>query len=131
MKKILFLLYICTCSVHMCSQCMNLNNCETFVYTEIDEMPVFSNDSGMSALQYIQSKIRYPNEADVTGTIIVSFVVNCTGDISNIKLERALYDECDNDVIRLISSMPKWKAGKSKGKPVNTILYLPIKIKMR
>jgi outer membrane biosynthesis protein TonB len=80
----------------------------------------------MTALEFIYKNLKWPNGFDGQGTVIVSFIVKKNGDICNIKIEKGLCPECDNEVKRILSSMPKWKPGEINKKPVDVILYLPI-----
>lgn len=115
------------------------NNCSdtrphsdtTILYIEVDELPKFQSTNFNTALEYIYSNIKYPNEADITGMVIVSFVVTKCGKIEKVRIEKELYKECDDEVKRVLLSMPKWQAGKKNNKHVNTLLFLPIKFKLQ
>jgi hypothetical protein len=109
-----------------------LSPCDsTILYIEVDELPKFQSGNFNTALEYIYSNIKYPNEADITGTVIVSFVVTKCGKIEKIMVEKELYKECDEEIKRVLLSMPKWQAGKKNNKYVNTLLFLPIKFKIQ
>ena len=96
------------------------------LYIDVDEMPKFQSIKYNTVLDYIYSNIEYPNEADVTGSVIVSFVVTKCGKIVNVQIEKELYKECDDEVKRVLLSMPKWKPGKKNNIEVDTRLFLPI-----
>jgi len=103
----------------------------TILYIEVDELPKFQSDNFNTALEYIYSNIKYPNEADITGTVIISLVITKCGKIENVRIEKGLYKECDEEVKRVLLSMPKWQAGKKNNKHVNTLLLLPINFKLQ
>lgn len=63
---------------------------------------------------------------NVSGKVIIQFVVNTDGTISDIVVVQSLGYGCDADAIRLIKAMPAWIPGKKRGKAVKTILTLPI-----
>ena len=115
------------------------NNCldnklyadSTILYLNVDELPKFKSKKFDTALDYIYSNIKYPSEADVTGTVIVSFVVTKCGKIEKVRIEKGLYKECDNEVKMVLLSMPKWEAGKKNNKFVNTLLFLSINFKLQ
>ena len=58
--------------------------------------------------------------------MVVSFVVEKDGSLSDIKVMRSLGSGCDEEAVRLINSMPKWKPGKNSGKEVRTKMLVPI-----
>ena len=79
--------------------------------------------------EYIQDNLQYPAEAkelDVHGRVFVKFVIERDGTISNVKVLRGIGSGCDEEAIRLITSMPKWKPGKQRGKEVRTYFTYPI-----
>ena len=101
------------------------------IYFEVDELPKFKSQGSQTIMEYIYSNIKYPSEADVSGSVIVSFVVTKHGNVEQIKIEKSLYIECDNEVKRVLLSMPKWEAGKKNNKFVGTLLLLSVKFKIR
>lgn len=94
----------------------------------VDIQPEFPG--GISKLfRYISTNLRYPRQAqesNIQGKVFSTFIVEADGTISNIVIERSLGYGCDEEVIRLLKSMPKWKAGESKGQAVRTQFRLPI-----
>src|ERR1700741_1746099 len=86
-----------------------------------EEMPEFSADPN-GLLKFVASNVSYPDlarEIGKEGTVYVSFVVNEFGNVENPKILRGIGYGCDEEVIRVISKMPKWrKPGKQSGQPV-------------
>ena len=70
-------------------------------------MPEFP--SGQKALlEYLASNVHYPN-ADITGIVKVQFLVHADGSITDVEVVRSIgYPELDEEVVRVISEMPKW-----------------------
>ena len=66
-------------------------------------------------------------ESGITGTVYVQFVVEANGSISNVKLARGIGGGCDEEAMRVVKAMPKWKPGKQNGRPVRVSFTLPIK----
>jgi protein TonB len=91
-------------------------------------MPDFPG--GEDALNaYLSKNIKYPkqaNENGVQGRVVLQFVVNEDGDISDIKVVRGIGSGCDQEAMRVVNSMPKWKPGKQNGKAVKVSFSLPI-----
>jgi protein TonB len=115
------------------SNCLNTclyNDSTVLLYLEVDELPKFQTGDFDTALEYIYSNIKYPSEIDVQGKVIVSFVVTKCGRIEQIKIEKKLCNECDNEIKRVLRSMPKWRAGEKNNKYVNTLLFLSVNFKL-
>jgi len=95
----------------------------------VQEMPAFTG--GESELyKFLSANLRYPAEAKelgVQGKVYVEFVVERDGSISNVNIKRGIGAGCDEEAARVVSSMPKWNAGKQNGQPVRVLFVLPIK----
>lgn len=95
----------------------------------VEQMPEFNGD--LSA--YLGNNIQYPlsaREAGITGKVTIQFVVNEDGSVSNAKVIRAIGGGCEEEAIRVINAMPKWKAGRQNGKAVKVFYTLPVKFTM-
>ncbi|MCF8238473.1 MAG: TonB family protein [Saprospiraceae bacterium] len=85
-------------------------------------------------LTYIYTHIKYPGDArenGIEGTVVVSFIVNKSGQIREPEVIYTLSDDCDEEALRVILSMPNWVPGEIDGKPVNCRFKLPIKYKLQ
>ena len=93
-----------------------------------EEMPEFPG--GLDSLQaFFVREIQYPQVAKdngITGTVLVEFVVEEDGSVTNAKVKVPLFPECDKEACRAVMSMPKWKPGKNMGKPVQCYYQVPI-----
>jgi protein TonB len=98
------------------------------VFQMVEEMPLFpGGEQKMS--EFITSNINYPEvarEAGVQGRVYVRFVVEQDGSISNVKVMRGIGSGCDEEAMRVIKSMPKWKPGKQHGKTVRVSHQIPV-----
>jgi TonB family protein len=105
---------------------------EEKVYKEVETMP--SYPGGDEALyKYLMENIKYPEEAkakNIQGTVFSTYVIEKDGSVTNVKLLRGIGGGCDEESIRVISSMPKWSPGMDKGKPVRVQFSLPINFKL-
>ena len=63
----------------------------------------------------------------VEGTVYASFIINTDGSLSDAKILKGLGQSYDDEVLRVISLMPKWKPGKQNGKTVPTLMNIPVK----
>lgn len=93
-----------------------------------EEMPEFPG--GPEALNaFLTREIQYPEAArnnGITGTVLIEFVVEKDGRVSNAKVKVPLYSECDKEAVRGVMAMPKWKPGKNMGKPVRCFYQVPV-----
>ena len=98
------------------------------VYGQVEQMPEFPG--GMSAMiEFLQTNIKYPQDAikqDVGGRVMVMFVVETDGSLSNVRVARNVFPSLDAEAVRVVKSMPKWKPGKQKGKVVRVNYSLPV-----
>lgn len=96
--------------------------------TAVEKSPEFPG--GFEALiKYLDDNVRYPDEAledAIEGKVIVRFDVNKDGSISNITIVRSLQTLLDAEAVRVINTMPKWKPGTQRGKPIKVGFTLPV-----
>ncbi|MFP4470559.1 MAG: energy transducer TonB [Bacteroidales bacterium] len=84
-------------------------------------------------LEFLSRQIKYPEmakAANVQGTVHVSFIVMPDGSVSNIEVIRGIGGGCDEEAVRVVKLMPKWKPGIQAGKPVKRGLVIPIKFRL-
>ena len=98
------------------------------VYDVVEEMPSFPGGAA-AMMSYISSNIKYPQsarEALIMGRVIVSFIVEKDGSISDAKVVRNVDADLDREALRVVKSMPKWKPGKNKGSVVRVKFTVPV-----
>lgn len=84
-------------------------------------------------LQFIYSNIKYPaiaRENGVEGMVVVRFVVEKDGSITNPTVVRDIGAGCGEEALRIVQIMPKWEPGKQRGRPVRVQFNLPIRFKL-
>lgn len=99
-----------------------------------DEMPEF--EGGVNGLmKFVSQNIVYPSiarEIGKEGTVHVSFIVNELGMVENVKVMRGIGYGCDEEVLRVMNKMPKWKkVGKNAGHPVKVRFNIPVSFKLK
>lgn len=103
---------------------------EIFVFVE--EYPSFPG--GEEALyKYLGESIQYPDVArdnNITGTVIIRFVVEKDGSITKAAVAREIGGGCGKEALRVVNAMPKWKPGKQSGKAVRTEFTLPVQFQL-
>ena len=78
---------------------------------------------------YLANNTRYPadaREAGLQGKVYVSFIVNSSGRVEQVKLARSIHPSLDNEAIRVIESLPRFKPGRQMTKLVNVSYTVPI-----
>lgn len=102
------------------------------VYQIAEEMPEFPG--GVEALMdFVGKNVKYPEEAkekEISGRVFVSFVIEKDGSVNEVKVMRGIGGGCDEEAVRVIKGMPKWKPGIQKGKPVRVSYMMPINFKL-
>ena len=102
------------------------------VFQVVERMPQFPG--GYQALhEYMAENLRYPETAQKSGKqgrVILQFIVNTDGSLSDITVERSANPEMDKEAVRLVSTMPKWKPGTQRGIPVRVKYTLPINFRL-
>jgi protein TonB len=98
------------------------------IFTSVEQVPEFPG--GLDAFgRYLGKNIRYPAVARENGTqgrVIVSFVCERDGSLTDVKVARGIGDGCDEEAVRVIKSSPKWKPGIQNGRPVRVAYSVPI-----
>lgn len=84
--------------------------------------------------QFIANNLVYPyiaKENGTTGTVYLTFVVEKDGAISDVKILKGIGDGCEQEAMRVVKMMPKWKPGINHGNPVRVQCNLPVKFKLK
>ena len=98
----------------------------------VQQMPEYPGGI-VEFMKWLQRTLRYPPTAQqqgIQGSVLVSFIVNVDGTITEQKVVRGVNEELDAEALRVISNMPKWKPGLDKGKPCRTLFAIPIVFKL-
>lgn len=91
----------------------------------VEQMPEFNGD----IVAYLSKHVSYPEmarENNIQGRVVVRFVVNEDGSIAGASIIKGIGGGCDEEAIRVISAMPKWKPGKQNGQAVKVFFQVPI-----
>ncbi len=99
------------------------------IYSQVEQMPV----TGYPLYNYLQENVNYPEEArrkNIEGRVLVKFVVNEDGHISDCSVIKGIGGGCDQEALRVIAAMPPWKPGMLNGKPVKVYFTQPISFRL-
>lgn len=95
------------------------------IYEKVNQAPKFKEDD---LSDFLRNNLKYPKEAavrNISGTVLVSFIVEPSGMVTNINIEQHVGGGCTEEAIRLVG-LTKWKPGIKNGMAVRTRMKLPI-----
>lgn len=98
------------------------------VYDVTETMPQFPGGQGVM-MKYLAANIKYPAsavKAKKQGRVIVSFVIQKDGSVTNARIVRSVDPELDAEALRIVKAMPNWTPGTQDGKPVNVNYTIPV-----
>ncbi len=102
-------------------------------YNMVEKMPEFPG--GIEAMmKFLSENVKYPeaaHKAGAQGKVLVNFIVEPDGSVSNVHVAQKVNDDLDAEAIRVIGSMPKWSPGMEKGQAVRVKYALPILFRLQ
>ena len=106
---------------------------ETKVFDVVEQMPQFPG--GPNALfEYLSKNIKYPvvaEENGIQGRVIVTFVVERDGSITDVKVAKSVDPSLDKEAMRVVKSMPHWIPGKQNGSAVRVKYTVPVTFRLQ
>ena len=106
---------------------------EEEVFVAVEQQAEFPG--GMAALmKWLSNNIRYPEAAqqnDVQGRVIVKFIVEKDGSVSQAQIVKGVDKDLDKEALRVVNKMPKWQAGKNNGVAVRSYFTLPVNFRLQ
>ena len=106
---------------------------EQEIFKIVEEMPSFPGGEA-KLMEFVGKNIKYPQiarETGIQGRVFVNFVVEPDGSVSNVSVLRGIGGGCDEEAMRVVKSMPKWKPGKQRGKAVRVQYMLPVNFRLQ
>ena len=106
---------------------------ETKIFTVVEQMPMYPG--GDAALMgYLRDNIKYPTvaaENGVQGRVVVGFVVERDGSITDVNILRGVDPSLDREAMRVVKSMPRWNPGKQNGSAVRVKYRVPVSFRLQ
>lgn len=99
----------------------------------VEQKPEFPGGEA-EMYKWLSQNIVYPSaaaEEGVSGRVVVEFVVDKDGAITNVKVVRPRHPALDKEALRVVKSMPKWMPGRNNGQPVKVTYTLPVTFKLQ
>ena len=107
---------------------------EEEIFVVVESMPEFPGGQ-QEMMKYIAENIKYPviaQENGIQGRVICQFVIEKNGSVTDIQVVRSSGDaSLDKEAERVIKTMPKWKPGKQRGKPVRVKYTIPVAFRLQ
>ena len=133
MKKLILMLLMAVCCLMTANaQKTVVSQTDPKVFDTVEQMPEYPG--GMQAMiEFLQANMKYPEDAakqKVEGRVMVQFVVETDGSISDVHVAKQVFPSLDAEAIRVVQAMPKWTPGKEKGNVVRVKYNLPIVFRM-
>ncbi|MCX6242316.1 MAG: energy transducer TonB [Bacteroidetes bacterium] len=102
------------------------------VYQKIEKQPEYPGGTD-AMFKFIFENMKYPKEArskNIEGKVIVNFTVRSNGLVTDVETMRGIGGGCDEEAVRLVKLMPKWKPGEDLGKPIDVSMIVPVKFSL-
>lgn len=102
------------------------------IYMAVEKAAQFPEGTA-AMFKFINENIQYPEDAleeYIQGSVMVKFVVEKDGSLSNITIARGRTESLDKEAIRIISSMPKWSPAEISGRPVRSYVTTKVNFKL-
>ena len=106
------------------------NEKHIYLWSNVDKPPQFQRgDEKRFLKEWVNKYLKYPKNAiaqGIQGRVLVQFVVEANGDVTNVEVIESVDSLLDNEAIRVVSASPKWKPGSKNGKNVRTRCVVPV-----
>ncbi|HCS22042.1 MAG TPA: energy transducer TonB [Bacteroidetes bacterium] len=109
------------------------SNNEPEIFVVVEDMPSFPGGQD-SMTKFIAANLVYPvkaKENNIQGRVLIEFVVDEKGKVTNAKVVKGIGSGCDEEALRIVNSMPNWNPGKQRNKPVKVRFVLPIRFQLQ
>ena len=108
---------------------------KVYSVSECDMRPQFFHSNEKHFLQsWVYKYLKYPASAieqNVQGQVLVSFIIEKDGSVTNVKVEHGIDDRLDDEAVRVVSVSPKWIPGQIKGLKVRTLMVIPVEFRLK
>ena len=114
------------------AQIKNVESTEK-TFEVVEQMPAFPGGDA-ALMKYLSENIKYPKAAEKAGEqgrVVVNFIVEKDGAISNVNVVRSVTPTLDAEAVRVIKAMPKWVPGKQDGQFVRVKYNVPVSFRLQ
>lgn len=127
---LLLMLFICTATNNLFAQTKNefINSKQIYDEKNVDNKPAFQG--GVNELnKFIAANYKMPDVASYNGKVIITFVIETDGVLTDFIVTNDIGYGTGNEAIRVFRKSPKWAPGILDGKPVRVLVSFPITLK--
>ena len=107
---------------------------EPIQYATVDVPPTFRGGDLNTFIQWVQDNLQYPQQAQdegIQGRVLVQFVIDTDGSMTDIQLARGLDNRLNNEALRVVRScQEKWTPGMHGGKKVKVLVAIPVTFRL-
>lgn len=106
---------------------------EAPIFFIVEDMPEFPGGE-LELRKWIAENVKYPaaaRENDIKGKVYVRFAVTERGKVDKVSVVRGVHPLLDEEAVRVIKKLPKWKPGRQRGKPVSVWYTVPINFQLQ
>jgi protein TonB len=99
----------------------------------VEEMPVFPGGDA-ALMKFINENIKFPEEAinnNMMGTVVIRFVVSSDGSVKRVEVLKGVHPVLDQEAVRVVSLLPRWKPGRQNGNAVPVFYFVPVNFKIK
>ena len=103
------------------------------VFDVVEQMPSFPGGDA-ALMTFLSTNVHYPvvaEENGIQGKVILTFVIERDGSISDVEVVKSVDPSLDKEAVRVIESMPRWKAGTQNGEPVRVKYTMPVTFRLQ
>ena len=110
------------------------NVAEAVTFDAIEVKPTFNGGDAGEFVKWAYSQLNYPEKAKkdkAQGRVLVQFTIGTDGSVSNVELVKGVREDLNAEVLRVVSSSPKWEPGKQNGEAVPVRFSFPVVFKLQ
>lgn len=106
-----------------------------YAFNEIEVKPMFLNSQDPRTFmeKWVYQYLKYPEYAiknGIQGRVIVDFVINAKGEVTDVKVSRGVHESLDAEALRVVGASPKWRPGRHLGKKVPVAMSIAVDFKL-
>ncbi|MBQ1673486.1 MAG: energy transducer TonB [Bacteroidales bacterium] len=106
-----------------------------YAASDCDVRPQFFHSDEKHFLRsWVYKYLKYPLSAieqNVQGQVLVSFIVEQDGSVTDVRVEHGIDERLDDEAVRVVSVSPKWIPGQIKGRKVRTRIVIPVEFRLK
>ena len=109
---------------------------DVYAFNDVDVKPIFLNSADPRTFmeRWVYAYLKYPKyaaENGIQGRVLVEFVVNEKGEVTDVKVVRGIHQSLDDEAVRVVSASPKWRPGRHRGKKVKVAITVSVEFKLQ